>query len=240
MNDLERAVRESAEMLGLNPDRLTPADRLQCELIAALRAAVDDALANTTSASSADLGKLIVAVEALTRFLAEAKSGAAERPDEHDDPHANLMRIVEGWIEAEAQERAELASERRAQGLSEPVSDLKTAQARIDQLEAEVARLRNGKALPAPESEKVITPDAKVITPTESEIIPPGEIGDLNMVPPRRSPPTIDGKAEPPAPSDAEREANRLRINNDRSEFYRQGLRPAGTEAWRPHTWRFE
>jgi hypothetical protein len=154
------------------------------------------------------------------------------------------MRIVEGWIEAEAQERAELASERSAQGLSEPVSDLKTAQARIDQLEAEVARLRNGKALPAPESEKVITPDAKVITPTESEIIPPGippgEIGDLNMVPPRRSPPTIDGKAEPPAPSDAEREANRLRINNDRSEFYRQGLRPAGTEAWRPHTWRFE
>ena len=43
---------------------------------------------------------------------------------------------------------------------------------RIAELEAENARLRgeDPKALPSPESERVITP-------TESEVIPPGEIG---------------------------------------------------------------
>jgi hypothetical protein len=52
-----------------------------------------------------------------------------------------------------------------------------------------------------------------VITPTESEIIPPGEIGDLNMVSPRRSPPTIDVKANSTVPTAAEREAKRQAIN---------------------------
>jgi hypothetical protein len=61
MDDLERARAEAAELLGLNPDRFSAADRLQCELIAALRAAVDDELGKVTSARSADLGKLIIA-----------------------------------------------------------------------------------------------------------------------------------------------------------------------------------
>ena len=39
--------------------------------------AVDDELAKTVDARSADLAKLIVAVEALTRFLAEAKPEGA-------------------------------------------------------------------------------------------------------------------------------------------------------------------
>ena len=37
-DDLERARREAAELLGLEPDKLTPGDRLRCELISALRA----------------------------------------------------------------------------------------------------------------------------------------------------------------------------------------------------------
>ena len=145
------------------------------------------------------------------------------------------MRIVEGWLEAEAQERAELAAERRAQGLSEPVTDLKAAQARIDQLEAELARLRgeDPKLLAAPSG--IPESEREVITPTESEIIPPAEIGDLNMVPPRRSPPTIDVKANSTAPTAAEREAKRQAINNDRSAYTQQGLRPAGGESWRGH-----
>ena len=143
------------------------------------------------------------------------------------------MRIVEGWIEAEAQERAEKAAERRAQGLSEPVTDLASAQARIDELEAENARFRGEepKLLAAPSG--IPESEREVITPTESEIIPPGEIGDLNMVPPRRSPPTIDVKANSTAPTAAEREAKRQAIHNDRST--QQGLRPAGGEPWRGH-----
>ena len=54
------------------------------------------------------------------------------------------------------------------------------------------------------------------------------------------APKPVEGEIIPPGPTAAEREAKRQAINNDRSEFYRQGLRPAGTEAWRPHTWRFE
>src|SRR6516164_8887691 len=148
MNDLERARRESAEMLGLNPDSLTPADRLRCELIAALRAAVDDELAKTVDARSADLAKLIVAVEALTKFLAEAKPDP-HRLDEGDDPHGRLMRIIDNWIANHEAEKVE----RVAAG--EPADELEAAQMRVAELETEVARLRG---LPAPEGERVIDP----------------------------------------------------------------------------------
>jgi len=240
MNDLERARRESAEMLGLNPDSLTPADRLRCELIAALRAAVDDELAKTVDARSADLAKLIVAVEALTRFLAEAKPDNPHRPDDEDgDPHENLMRIIDNWIAAEEAERAE-------RGLSGLMPDLSSAQARIDELEAELAALRN--ALPAPDgAERSALPapaPERTITPSISDIVPPGEQSDRNFrIGVQRTPddlkamrpkPTIDGEAVPPAPTAAEREAKRQAINNDRSAYQQQGLRPVGGEPWRP------
>ena len=42
--------------------------RLKCELVAALRAAVDDELSNVTTARAVDLARLITAVETLTKF----------------------------------------------------------------------------------------------------------------------------------------------------------------------------
>ena len=229
MNDLERARRESAEMLGLNPDSLTPADRLRCELIAALRAAVDDELAKTVDARSADLAKLIVAVEALTRFLAEAKPDNPHRPDEGDDPHERLMRIIDNWIANDEAEKAE----RVAQGLPADPKD-----ARIAELEAENARLRGEPAaLPAPGD--------RVITPSESDVVPPNEQPGRNLrvgkqVGPddhkaMRPKPTIDGEAVPQTgPTDAEREANRQRINNDRSFEHRIMTQPIGRNAPQP------
>ena len=64
--------------------------------------------------------------------------------------------------------------------------DLPSAQARIDELEAELAALRNAErsALHAPAPERTITPSI-------SDIVPPPQTG----------------------PTDAEREANRQRIN---------------------------
>jgi len=50
-----------------------------------------------------------------------------------------------------------------------------------------------------------------------------------------RSTAAIDGKAVPTGTTDAEREANRQRVNNDRSAYTQQGLRPAGGEPWRGH-----
>ena len=249
-NDLERAVREAAELMGLNPDRISPADRLRCELIAALRRVIDDQLAQVASTNSSDLSKLVTAVEMLTRFLTEAKPNA-ERPDGfEDDPHENLMRIIENWVEGEKAEHAELAAERVARGLSEPMADLASAQARIDELEARLAEFESGnspKALPAPEAK---APESeRVIDPPTSDIVPPGEQGRLYVGPPppapddhrvRRPGPVIDAKAKPVAPTAAEREAKRLAINSDRSAYTQQGLRPAGGESWRGHTWRFE
>jgi len=44
-DDLARARTESAALLNLNPDKLTPVDALKCELVSALRLVIDDELA---------------------------------------------------------------------------------------------------------------------------------------------------------------------------------------------------
>ena len=128
-----------------------------------------------------------------------------------------------------------------------PVSETEALQMRIAELEAENARLRgeDPKALPSPESERVITP-------TESEVIPPGEIGEFYVghrpaADDPKPPVTIDAKPEgswtgpqdgppswlrpvpptdlakrppaspPVAKSGAEAERQRQRANSDRS-----------------------
>ena len=192
-DDIALARSEAAELLGLDPDRLSPGDRLRCELVAALRCAVDDELGKVTSARAPDLARLIVAVEALTKFLAEAKPDP-HRLDEGDDPHGRLMRIIDNWIANHEAEKVE----RVAAG--EPADELEAAQMRVAELETEVARLRG---LPAPEGERVIDP------PT-ADVVPPGEqpggrnlrtgpqVGiDDHKVGPK---PVIDGKVNPPTP----------------------------------------
>src|SRR5262249_12434245 len=163
---LERAHREAAELLGLDFDRLTASGRLKCELVSALRAVVDDQLVRVTRANATDLGKLVAAVEQLTGFMKQSPAGDqdADEDDDGEDPREPLMRIVENWIAADEAARAE-------RGLSGLMPDLPSAQARIDELEAEIARLRgeDPKSLPAPESERVITP-------SESDIVPSGEL----------------------------------------------------------------
>jgi hypothetical protein len=238
-DDLDRARAESAELLGLNPDKLTPAGALKCELVSALRSVVDDELGKVDRANAADLSRLIVAVEALTKFLKESPADERSEDDEDGDPHERLMRIIDNWIAAEEAERAE-------RGLSGLMPDLSSAQARIDELEAELAALRN--ALPAPDgAERSALPapaPERTITPSISDIVPPGEQSDRNFrIGVQRTPddlkamrpkPTIDGEAVPPAPTAAEREAKRQAINNDRSAYQQQGLRPVGGEPWRP------
>jgi hypothetical protein len=201
---VERAVREAAELMGLNPDRISPADRLRCELIAALRRVLDDQLAQITAANSTDLSKLVTAVETLTRFLAEAQP-SAERPDEfEDDPHENLMRIIEDWVAADKANRADEAAERAERGLSPPVADLAAAQARIDELEARLAEFKP-RALPPPAPEANAEAGHVVIDPPTSDIFGPREFADSDPGP-RPGPddhrvlrpkPVIDAKPEP-------------------------------------------
>src|SRR5262249_47753046 len=168
---LEQARQEAAELMGLDPAKLNAGDRLKCDLISALRAAVDDELGKVTSASAADLGRLIVAVETLTRFLAEAKPKEDERGAIfRSDPHKVIENIVDRWIAADE-------AERRSQGLSPRIHDEEAQQARIDELERENAELRGmlpmddpTHALPAPERGAIDVPDG--------DIVPPGEQAD--------------------------------------------------------------
>jgi hypothetical protein len=102
------------------------------------------------------------------------------------------------WAAKEA-DQADKAAERHAQGLSAPVTDLDEAQSRIDELEARLGlRGDSPRALPSP--------DTNVITPSESDITPPGEIGefyrgkrytpdDLKVMRPK---PVIDHEPAPP------------------------------------------
>ena len=109
-----------------------------------------------------------------TGFLKEARPAEPE-PAQHSvytqDPHKFLEDLVDRWIAADEAEKAEQRAERIAQGLpAEPASETEALQMRIAELEAENERLRG--VLPSPE--------ARAITPTESEVIPPGEIPDLD------------------------------------------------------------
>src|SRR5262249_12295481 len=218
--------------------------RLKCELVAALRAAVDDELMNVTSARAVDLARLITAVETLTRFLADAKPKENEPNAIYKkDPYKVMDDIIDRWIAADRQDRAE-------KGLPPRVYDEAEMQKRIEELEAENLRLRgqggqDPKALPAPEAKA-----DRVITPSESEAIPPGEIPELNMKarPGRddhrvkRQPQTIDGTKLPPgarlvngriepippqAKTGAETEAQRLRVNADRATMHRVMTQPS-------------
>jgi hypothetical protein len=145
------------------------------------------------------------------------------------------MRIIEDWIEADKANKADEEAERRALGL--PANELEAKDAEIAALKAENARLRG---LPAPEAN---AEPERTITPSIGDITPPSEIGetyagkrltpdDLRVMRPK---PVIDGTAVSTAPTAAEREAKRQAINNDRSAYTQQGLRPAGGEPWRGH-----
>jgi hypothetical protein len=223
-NDLEQARREAAEMLGLDPDKLSPGARLRCELVASLRAVVDDELGKVTSSRSSDLGKLIIAIETLSKYLADAKP-QAEAGDPSDDPHARLMKIIDNWIANHAAEKAERAAQRAAQGLDALPDTLEPAHAEIERLRGNPDAL---KFWAAPESEHTITP-------SESDIVPPNEqpgrnlrkqIGadDYKVMRPK---PTIDAVANPPTPLQV------WAAECERIEQLRQQYAPQA-EPWQP------
>jgi hypothetical protein len=74
-SDAERAAVEACQLLGLgdDPSRLCPADRLRCDLVSTLRIAIDHAGATAMEGGSADVGRLVTAVEQLTRSPGQAR-----------------------------------------------------------------------------------------------------------------------------------------------------------------------
>jgi hypothetical protein len=203
MNGNEEQIMEAAELLGLDFTKLTAGGRLRCELVAALRAVVDDSLTRVTRGSATDLAKLVTATEALTGLLKESPAATAQEPvlDPRDDPHARLMAVIDNWIANHEAERAERAAARRAQGLDALPPTLEEAHAEIERLRGNPDALKFWAApeLPAPNGEGVIDPPTSAITP------PSEQTGGRNLTrgmrpgPDDPKPPvTIDGKALPP------------------------------------------
>jgi hypothetical protein len=90
-------MREAALLLHLDPDKLTEGDRLRCQLVSTLRGAIDHEQAKSETGSSADLAKLVAAVEALTKLL-PANVTAPPESKYIGDPAARLAQIILGAV----------------------------------------------------------------------------------------------------------------------------------------------
>ena len=174
-NDLLKARVEAALLLRLDPENLSAADVLRCDLIASLRLVVDDASTSVLDGRAPDLARLLTATESLIKLLpTEPPKPASSRPD----PREAMWKTY-----LEMRRRGEIADQ-----LAGPKYSLPAAQRRIGELEAELAALKAG-ASPVPGS--------TAITPPDSDIVPPGEQGVTYRGGPSRGP------DHPPAPSTA-------------------------------------
>ena len=125
-DDRSQARREAATLLNVDIDRMSPADGLRIDMISALRLVIDHEQGCVLSGGSADLGKLNVAVQSLIALLPGRELPAPE--SQREDPRQAMWEIYKTM-----RERGELSLKALPEGDS---------QHRIDELEAEVARLR--------------------------------------------------------------------------------------------------
>jgi hypothetical protein len=81
-NDLAKTRREAAELLGLDPARpMCPADSLRVDLVSTLRLVIDAAGETVLEGGTADIGRLVGAVEQLTRLLPKAATAPVQPRD---------------------------------------------------------------------------------------------------------------------------------------------------------------
>jgi hypothetical protein len=177
-DDRSEARSEAAALLGVDINHLSPADGLRVDMVSALRLVIDEQ-ATILSGGAADLGKLNVAVQSLIALLPGRELPAPS--ESHPDPRLEMWRIY---------------SEMRSRGEINLRKDGETdegLQSKITQLESENAQLRAALG------------GSSAITPPLSDIVPPSERAECDAGPiagpddrPRRSPVTIEGKANPP------------------------------------------
>jgi hypothetical protein len=130
-NDLARARAEAAALLRLDPSRLSPADVLRCDIVASLRLVIDTAHADVLDGTSTDLGKLMVAVETLTKLLPAVDVRMGTTTVSPATVRAKLLQLV---LDARAADQVE--------GDQVEASALQEAERRIQQLEDENLHLR--------------------------------------------------------------------------------------------------
>jgi hypothetical protein len=121
-DDLLRARRESAELIGLDAEHLSPADTLRCDMISALRIVIDSEQANVVDGGRADLGRLVVATEYLIKLLPARQLESP--PPTRGDPRQVMWEIYK-----QMRERGEIGLKALPEGhdsiaIDPPTSDI--------------------------------------------------------------------------------------------------------------------
>jgi hypothetical protein len=81
-NDLAKTRREAVVLLGLDPARpMCPADSLRVHLVSTLRLVIDAAGETVLEGGTADIGRLVGAVEQLTKLLPKAATAPVQPRD---------------------------------------------------------------------------------------------------------------------------------------------------------------
>ena len=164
-SDVLKARAEAAELLGFgnNPDRLCASDRLKVDLVSTLRLVIDHAGAVALEGGTADIGRLVGAVEQLTKLLPKT----AEPVSTRSDPRAALLEMI--------------LQMRERDGVPDVITLQETIDeqaAEIEQLRAEVAALKAGGAgKPVDDDvpevvERVPAPAAKNVVPLKPSSAP--------------------------------------------------------------------
>ena len=166
-------------MLRLDPQNLSPADALKCDLISTLRLSIDSAQADALEGRAADLGRLIVATESLVKLL-PSETPKPDSRDSHEAMIAPLRKLYRYLHEQVHTLTAENAALRAQLGL--PVSG---GGAGVNCSTAEQSK----PAIDLPLS--AITPPSEIGHAIVGKVAGPDD-------PPKRPPVVIDGKANPP------------------------------------------
>jgi hypothetical protein len=165
--------RELSVMLGYgdDPDAL-PIDRsMRLDVVMNLKCALDERRGRLYRGEAIDSAEMLRLSEALDRYLPKHPEPAEVDPFEGIDPHKKLEELVTRFFAAKEATEAEDAADCRVKGLPDPVTDLEAAQARIAQLEDEIAHLRGTKprALPAPDGEAMKPLNQPVVAKSGAE-----------------------------------------------------------------------
>jgi hypothetical protein len=132
-NDLAKAHREAAALLGLDPAHpLCPADGLRVDLVSTLRLVIDAAGETVLEGGSVDLSRLVNAVETLIRLLPGRELPQPAREHDRNDPQRLLFEMY-------------MAARRRG-GVSDEGKIVDGLRDEVEALQAEVAELKAGLA----------------------------------------------------------------------------------------------
>jgi hypothetical protein len=148
-DDRAQARAEAAQLLGVDVDRLSPADNLRVDMVSSLRLVIDAEQAAVLSGNQADLGKLNVAVASLIALLPNSK---LPEPAPVDGGPSDPRKIM--W---ETYKRMRERGAAFGEGLDGKVRRIAELEAKVAELEAALAVPGAANSAPASAGDNVVT-----------------------------------------------------------------------------------